>query len=77
MCRNVRCAVQGTASSKRKKMAKLKRVMAQVKKQDRRKRRDTDQNFAAIQLLQDPQVDLQSLRPVCGRSLVMQVIPLS
>jgi len=49
-------AVQGTVSSKKKKMAKLKRVMAQVKKQDRREKRDTDQNFAAIQLLHDPQV---------------------
>ena len=56
--------MQGTASSKRKKMAKLKRVMAQVKKQDRRKRRDTDQNFAAIQLLQDPQVYFGPFRPV-------------
>ena len=61
--------MQGTASSKRKKMAKLKRVMAQVKKQDRRKRRDTDQNFAAIQLLQDPQVDL---RPVYHHRMVLQ-----
>ena len=43
-------------------MAKLKRVMSQVKKQDRRKKRDTDQNFAAIQLLQDPQVGLHPLR---------------
>ena len=64
MCSGGHGAVQGTASSKRKKMAKLKRVMAQVKKQDRRKRRDTDQNFAAIQLLQDPQVDFGPLRPV-------------
>ena len=45
-------------SSKKKKMAKLKRVMAQVKKQDRREKRNTDQNFAAIQLLHDPQVTL-------------------
>ena len=49
-------AMQGTVSSKKKKMAKLKRVMAQVKKQDRREKRNTDQNFAAIQLLHDPQV---------------------
>ena len=49
-------SLQGTVSSKKKKMAKLKRVMAQVKKQDRREKRNTDQNFAAIQLLHDPQV---------------------
>lgn len=47
-------------SSKKKKMAKLKRVMAQVKRQDRREKRDTDQTFAAIQLLHDPQVALLS-----------------
>ena len=57
-------AVQGTVSSKKKKMAKLKRVMAQVKKQDRREKRDTDQNFAAIQLLQDPQVVLCPVWPI-------------
>ena len=54
-------SVQGTVSSKKKKMAKLKRVMAQVKKQDRREKRNTDQNFAAIQLLHDPQVRLDWL----------------
>ncbi len=54
---------QGTVSSKKKKMAKLKRVMAQVKKQDRREKRNTDQNFAAIQLLHDPQVRLASADP--------------
>ena len=60
--------MQGTVSSKKKKMAKLKRVMAQVKKQDRREKRDTDQNFAAIQLLHDPQVSAVML-PACPRSL--------
>ena len=64
-----RVGMQGTVSSKKKKMAKLKRVMAQVKKQDRREKRNTDRNFAAIQLLHDPQVGLAMLcawpRPFC------------
>ena len=47
---------QGTTSSKKKKMAKLKRVMATVKRQERREKRDAGHNFAAIQLLHDPQV---------------------
>ena len=51
-------------SSKKKKMAKLKRVMAQVKRQARREKRDTDQNFAAIQLLHDPQVSICPVLPL-------------
>ena len=47
---------QGTASSKKKKQAKLKRVMHTVKKQARRERADGAEGFAAIQLLHDPQV---------------------
>ncbi len=47
---------QGTPSSKKKKMARLKRVMATVKKQERREKADSSQGFAAIQLLHDPQV---------------------
>lgn len=47
---------QGTPSSKKKKMAKLKRVMATVKRQERREKSDASANFAAIQLLHDPQV---------------------
>lgn len=37
-------------------MARLKRVMATVKKQERREKADSAQGFAAIQLLHDPQV---------------------
>ena len=47
---------QGTASSKKKKQAKLKRVMHTVKKQARRERADGAEGFAAIQLLHDSQV---------------------
>ena len=47
---------QGTASSKKKKQAKLKRVMHTVKKQARRERADGAEGFAAMQLLHDPQV---------------------
>lgn len=46
---------KGTASSKKKKAAKLKRVMSAVKKQQRKSTRNFE-NFAAIQLLHDPQV---------------------
>ena len=46
--------MQGTASSKRKKAAKLKRVQNAVKKQVRKESR-TSESFAAIQLLNDPQ----------------------
>lgn len=47
--------VQGTAASKKKKEKKLQRVMAAVKKQ-KRKASHNHENFAAIQLLHDPQV---------------------
>lgn len=46
--------MQGTATSKKKKEKKLKRVMAAVKRQQRRTKR-THENFAAIQLIYDPQ----------------------
>lgn len=47
--------MQGTVSSKKKKEKKLQRVMAAVKKQ-KRKSRQGHENFAAIHLLHDPQV---------------------
>lgn len=46
----------GTASSKKKKQAKLKRVVASVKRAARRERASASEGFAAIQLLYDPQV---------------------
>ncbi|KAK9790096.1 hypothetical protein WJX73_001035 [Symbiochloris irregularis] len=46
---------KGTVSSKKKKKAKLQRVMATVKKASRRGQQDQAQSFAAIQLLHDPQ----------------------
>lgn len=48
--------MQGTAASKKKKKAKLQRVMATVKRAARKGRADNAQSFAAIQLLHDPQV---------------------
>ncbi|CAL8470003.1 g9545 [Coccomyxa elongata] len=52
---------KGTPSSKKKKMARLKRVMATVKKQERREKADSSQGFAAIQLLHDPQTFAEKL----------------
>ncbi|EIE25800.1 SDA1-domain-containing protein [Coccomyxa subellipsoidea C-169] len=52
---------EGTPSSKKKKMARLKRVMATVKKQERREKVDSTQGFAAIQLLHDPQTFAEKL----------------
>ncbi len=49
---------QGTTSSKRKKSAKLKRVMQAVKKHERRAAGSVSESFAAMQLLHDPQVRL-------------------
>lgn len=46
----------GTTSSKKKKQAKLKRVVAAVKRAARREKASTNEGFAAIQLLYDPQV---------------------
>ena len=46
----------GTASSKKKKQAKLKRAMASVKRAAKRERSATAEGFAALQLLHDPQV---------------------
>ncbi len=52
---------QGTKSSKRKKQAKLKRVMATVKKQERRDAASTNESFAAVHLLHDPQAFAERL----------------
>jgi len=54
-------APQGTSSSKKKKQAKLKRVMQTVKKGARREAGEDGgpngyENFAALHLLNDPQV---------------------
>ncbi len=46
---------QGTRSSKKKKQAKLKRVMATVKKAARKEAATTSESFAAVHLLHDPQ----------------------
>lgn len=59
--------VQGTNSSKRKKAAKLKRVMHAVKKHERREAGFVSESFAAMQLLHDPQV---RPRPRGARSLL-------
>jgi len=48
--------LQGTKSSKKKKHAKLKRVMATVKKQAKKENANPHDSFAAVQLLNDPQV---------------------
>ena len=56
--------LQGTAASKKKKKAKLQRVMATVKRAARKGEADPAQSFAAIQLLRDPQVsDVHTLHP--------------
>eukprot|EP00873_Tetraselmis_striata_P000969 jgi/Tetstr1/421233/TSEL_012237.t1 len=46
---------KGTASTKRKKAARLKRVMSAVKKQEARQSNVVHEAFSAIQLLHDPQ----------------------
>ncbi|KAL0039901.1 hypothetical protein WJX77_011228 [Trebouxia sp. C0004] len=46
---------KGTKSSKKKKQAKLKRVMATVKKQAKKDNANPHDSFAAVQLLNDPQ----------------------
>jgi len=46
---------KGTKSSKRKKQAKIKRVMATVKKHARREAATVNEGFAALHLLHDPQ----------------------
>ena len=56
--------VQGTTSSKKKKQAKLKRVMATVKKQAKKEAANPHDSFAAVQLLNDPQA-----RPFASVSL--------
>lgn len=65
---------QGTPSSKKKKMARLKRVMATVKKQERREKADSSQGFAAIQLLHDPQVRAVLIPPLMGRSSTLRIV---
>jgi hypothetical protein len=52
---------QGTKSSKKKKQAKLKRVMATLKKQARKEAALGSEGFAALHLLHDPQVGLARL----------------
>ncbi|GFH22547.1 protein SDA1, partial [Haematococcus lacustris] len=51
----------GTRSSKRKKVKKLKRVMATVKKVGRREAAATHETFAALHLLHDPQAFAERL----------------
>ena len=48
--------VQGTASTRKRKQRKLKRVQAAVKKAERREEGGRHESFAALQLLHDPQV---------------------
>ena len=54
-------APQGTKSSKRKKQNKLKRVMQTLKKQERRSAATTNESFAAVHLLHDPQTFAERL----------------
>ncbi len=56
VCMCVCVSSQGTRSSKRKKQAKLKRVMATVKKAERKEEAKGTEGFAALQLIHDPQV---------------------
>ena len=49
-------SLQGTLSSKKKKQAKLKRVMGALRKNARKERGTGAESFAAVQLLNDPQV---------------------
>lgn len=62
MCVTVHMLVQGTRSSRRKKQAKIKRVMATVKKAEKREAGKggafQQETFAALHLLHDPQVRL-------------------
>ena len=53
--------LQGTSSSKKKKKAKLQRVMAAVKKQARRDVAAVSEGFAAVHLLHDPQAFAERL----------------
>jgi len=65
--------LQGTKSSKKKKQAKLKRVMATVKKQAKKENANPHDSFAAVQLLNDPQVChlLTHFRVVCHHFWVL------
>ena len=62
---------QGTNSSKRKKAAKLKRVMHAVKKHERREAGFVSESFAAMQLLHDPQVGTR----LCGGHPLLPAAP--
>ena len=62
--------MKGTVSSKKKKEKKLQRVLAAVKKQ-KRKANHNHENFAAIQLLHDPQVIAAGAVHSCHAYIVM------
>lgn len=64
---------KGTVSSKKKKAAKLKRVMAAVKKQQRKTTRNFE-NFAAIQLLNDPQASLLRVQMAARATLPIHLV---
>ncbi len=51
-----RACKKGTSASKKKKQAKLKRVMNSVRKASRTEEAAKKESFAALQLLHDPQV---------------------
>ena len=53
--------MQGTATSKKKKQAKLQRAMAAVKRQARREASAVAEGFAAVHLLHDPQAFAERL----------------
>jgi hypothetical protein len=53
---------QGTKSSKRKKQAKLKRVMHSLKRHARKEAAAGNEGFAALHLLHDPQVTVRGER---------------
>jgi site-specific recombinase XerC len=79
-CHNVLCGghisqssalfcAQGTRSSKKKKQHKLKRVMATVKKSNKKSANSHHESFAAMHLLHDPQVG--AAQPLLRRTSIL------
>lgn len=57
----IKCLLQGTPTSKKKKLRKLKRVMGTLEKTKRRGAANQADSFAALQLLHDPQTFAERL----------------
>lgn len=64
------CHPQGTLSTKKRKQKKIKRMVAAVKRAERREEGGRQESFAALQLLHDPQARAAAVGALRGPGFV-------